>query len=472
MADLDSGLLLKLPSNLGCELVSKWLNAKSLSHLDIAYCNHLHRVRYLELLERSEPVIFETSITSKYYFARMHWMNERNMKCTMFSFGTFTPISTVEEQVLTTHLHKSASCISTIFISGKSFQTATMALQLSAESKCAVTMFVLNQKLVLLTSKETDQFCTAINTILRNSAAVLREVRIQTSMGGQARMYEGLHLPLLCRSVGIKFLDADLRTMCAAAPNLKEIVLFTPRCTGEGYAAVGQYCNELEELELDDPGGSGEGVGVDGIEGAALAIATGCPKLRILTLKCCRDLTDSGLTALVTHCKLLEELCVTENDVITDAPLIALAQSAGATLRYLELFKCPAIQGPGIVAVATHCPLLRTLQLDESGLLLLESITTIIPRLKNVQVLHLANFNGAVNDVVLDLIAEHMPQLEELDISEERYMPWTVDAVDNLVLKCEKLVRIEVGDITGFISDQRVNNWKALRPGLGVNVDL
>lgn len=148
--------------------------------------------------------------------------------------------------------------------------------------------------------------------------------------------------------------DGDLQSICKAAPKLEEITMHSPRCSNIGLAAIGKYCAGLKQLKLT--------AAVTNLDDAL--VAQGCKQLERLTLEEWGNMSDIGLSAISTHCVLLEELSVIENDIITDDPLLLLANHTAPRLLSLTLASCHSITGPDVVAIARRCPLLHTLNLN------------------------------------------------------------------------------------------------------------
>lgn len=85
------------------------------------------------------------------------------------------------------------------------------------------------------------------------------------------------------------------------------------RITDVALGAVGSHCKSLEKLSLDSELNHDEGV---------LAVAHGCPLLRVLRLQC-SNVTDKSLMAVGQYCSALELLTLQSFQKVTDMLVIS-----------------------------------------------------------------------------------------------------------------------------------------------------
>jgi hypothetical protein len=98
------------------------------------------------------------------------------------------------------------------------------------------------------------------------------------------------------------------------------------------------------------------GVTNDGV--SAVMSAPG-NRFRKVDLRWCPQLGDAALSAVATHCPLLDSVTLSKCPLVTDSGAVALAVSIGARLRSLDLGNCTQLGDKTVNAVAEHCPLLQ-----------------------------------------------------------------------------------------------------------------
>lgn len=240
-------LLTKLPENFVCCMLSKWLNTKSISRLDIAYCSHAERGTFLSLLSgyvTSESCLY--SIGSK-YFAKLHWMNSRQLRGTYLKFVQAPELTTEHVATMRTFISNCASHIKTVEMWRKS-SDLKLVLQMIARAGCSVTSLTVAAADGLDTLPQWD---APLSTILTLSADVLSELTIDSSESWTLFLGQGVELAAL-QSVSLTIHNNNqLCSLCAVARNLQHRHLIEPRCSGHGIAAIGQQCTHLEMFIVD-----------------------------------------------------------------------------------------------------------------------------------------------------------------------------------------------------------------------------
>lgn len=201
-------------------------------------------------------------------------------------------------------------------------------------------------------------------------------------------------------------------------------------------------------------------------------MAAGCPHLSHLNIDDCSVLTDVSVYALAAHCTQLVDLSLSFNENITDASLIALAHAAAAhTLQAVHLRWCELLIGACVREFSLYCPLLHTLSVPvrrENNEDVLEHVKLAIPHLKRVRKLDISYHR--VDDSVLQLIADHMPELVDLDIGHDTgdVTTYTSIGLSAIALQCEKLQVLNLCSSREDASKLAETLWKQLRPGLQI----
>lgn len=149
-----------------------------------------------------------------------------------------------------------------------------------------------------------------------------------------------------------------------------------------------------------------------------------------------------GLVALATHCTQLQQMSVCNNDNVTDAALVALAQTGSAHLRTLQFNRCISVSATCIETLATNCRSLHTLDLANMNAISEQCLRTIVSHLKNVRVLGLS-CSGA-GDATMAIVAQHMSQLERLTLTGDYIHMYTPAGIDRITSMCENLKYLDL----------------------------
>lgn len=99
-----------------------------------------------------------------------------------------------------------------------------------------------------------------------------------------------------------------------------------------------------------------------GDEGVA-AIAGGCPRLKVVNVSYCANITDASLRSLAQGLRDLVQLELRACIKVTSVGLCYLAASC-KHLRELDVKRCCYVSDSGIHAIAQGCPNLRQVQIN------------------------------------------------------------------------------------------------------------
>jgi len=88
-----------------------------------------------------------------------------------------------------------------------------------------------------------------------------------------------------------------------------------------------------------------------------------CPWLQAVDLSACQGLGDAAVKALSLHCPL-RTLRLARCSALGDAGVEALAANLGLRLQHLDVSFCQRLTDRSLLALGTHCPQLRVLELN------------------------------------------------------------------------------------------------------------
>jgi hypothetical protein len=176
-------------------------------------------------------------------------------------------------------------------------------------------------------------------------------------MGALGRSCPQLHTLVLMQSRGV---DSSallaLATHCTSLTQLKinrcntadaGLVAIVSKCEGlefldlswcnnlhdESILAVAAHCKHLQTLKLGNSWISAK---------AFQTLVCSCIKMRKFSLRFCKLVTDECVALIAFNCPDLEDLCLTENSLVTDASLLSLAQHSRC-LRQVHFGNCVGI---------------------------------------------------------------------------------------------------------------------------------
>lgn len=322
----------------------------------------------------------DSNIPGKIYLNHIYWMKSRGVKCTQLNFTSLFTLSSKDSLLLGDCMRSLQSCLKGVHLIHNSRSVTHTLLNLLASHKVAVANFSVDLRPTMLRRELREaKWDEPMREILLNSVSTLTELNMLLRFEWHSIMVQGAQFHALRKLTVHGCDDADLLTICAAAPNLTYIQLIQPDCSDIGFEEIGRHCCSLEYFNLmfDEH--------VVNIDHALETLAQGCNKLKRIELHDCEAFTDVGITAVATHCTQLEHLLICTNDNIKDASLIALAHSNCAKImKLLHLQFCADVTGSGMVEIAMHCPALCTLELKALFRLAIEQLEMFIPYLKNL----------------------------------------------------------------------------------------
>ncbi|KAF7226183.1 F-box/LRR-repeat protein 4 [Nothobranchius furzeri] len=165
---------------------------------------------------------------------------------------------------------------------------------------------------------------------------------------------------------------------------LRRLVLYRTKIEQTAVLSILTFCTEMRHLNL------GSCLRIDDYDVVSSMIAARCRSMRSLDLWRCRNLTDRGLTELVSGCRMLEEL---------------------------DLGWCPTLQS------STGC---------------FQQLARCLPRLRKL----ILTANRTVSDSDIEELASCCPSLQHLDILGTRLV--SAASLKKLLQSCPRLVLLDV----------------------------
>lgn len=192
----------KLPASIAQNMLSEWLTAKSVSKLDVAMCNHMHKQVFLDLLRELQirtvnHILLDQNVPHKLLW--MQWMVNRCAKYSTFKIGSsmpsrrsLAPLSAANLAVVDAYVHQGRHTLKDVWIYS-SEATAEKLLQIMATHQCAVTSILVNT-FPQGSAISKPRWGEALGTVLLCSASTLTELSVDCSINWTAYSEQGLIL--------------------------------------------------------------------------------------------------------------------------------------------------------------------------------------------------------------------------------------------------------------------------------------
>lgn len=186
------------------------------------------------------------------------------------------------------------------------------------------------------------------------------------------------------------------------------------KLTDVGLKALGQ-CGSLESVNLGQASGL--------TDGALIAICNGNPCLKNLVVSY-GQVSDRALKAVAT-CKLMQELALNNCSRVTNDGLILIAQGC-PLLRYISVSYCEQISDSGVVALANGCKGILKIRLDGCRLLSNPSVRILCQANKKLRYLSLQHCTKLSDDVFHHLLSA--PSLRFVDLGRGKLTTGAMDS--------------------------------------------
>lgn len=445
-------VLLNLPTDLAADILTNWVGTAGTVRFDSAICDSTPRPKFANILS---GCIFHQPVQGR--------INSDNL--VKWSLIRLTRVDTLyinEASDLSMYEAFLATCGSTVTKirlerRARSDVLSTTKLMSLAAIHCPQLKF-------LDWNGAGDGLDAALREVVTR-CTLLQELRVSASIysGFTSQSLEGILCPQL-RTLALHcFYNVEITAaFIQMAPNLDTLFMRTFRApTEDGIIALQHINPSLKHLEITD---------TQIKDDELIYIVNLCPQIVSI------NLSDSGfqgtvLTArsieyMAQHLTSLAKVDLSSTNLSEDC-LLALVRHRAQTLAALDIVQCYRLSVSTINSTLRQCTKLTRLgkHLDRDVRLLDFTL------LANIQDLHLVMDTSGKCAEVLTQIAEHCPKLQHLllDVLEELE---TTDELDTIVENCADIrtlkVRAEEFDCGGFVSQEKLEEWKVLRPQLVV----
>lgn len=177
-------------------VLSQWLNIRMLARLDVAYCNHKHRDRLVELLHNTEVSFLKDRVADpQLTLCRMRWLFARHMKCSSLSMTNCCRYPDEDVEFLHSYLQRAASYLKKLRFDGNLLALLTV-VELLAVTVCALTHIDI---------ESSDYFVSIgipsslLKNVIQNSAPVLQVFHTNITAGWQCIFGEHVYFPALVK---------------------------------------------------------------------------------------------------------------------------------------------------------------------------------------------------------------------------------------------------------------------------------
>ncbi|XAR68752.1 hypothetical protein NMG60_11000110 [Bertholletia excelsa] len=172
----------------------------------------------------------------------------------------------------------------------------------------------------------------------------------------------------------------------------------------EAFILLGEHCRFLEELDLTD----------NEIDDEGLRSISRCSRLSILKLGICLNITDEGLTHIGMSCSKLSELDLYRASAITDSAILAIARGCPG-LEMINIAYCKNITDASLISLS-RCSKLNTLESRGCPFITSLGLVAIAERCKQLTRLDIKKCYN-INDAGMIPLAHFSQNLKQINLS-------------------------------------------------------
>ena len=441
-----------LPTDLAADILTNWVGTAGTVRFDSAFCDSTTRPKFASILS---GCIFHQPVQGR--------INSDNL--VKWSLIRLTRVNTLyinEASDLSMYEAFLATCGSTV---------TKIRLERRARSDVLSTTNLMNlaaihcpQLKFLDWNGAGDGLDAALREVLTR-CTLLQELRVNASIysGFTSQSREGILCPQLRTLALTCFYSAEITAaFIKMAPNPDTLFMRTFRSPSEDGIIALQHINPcLKHLEITDSQLKDDEL---------ICIVNLCPQIVSINVSD-TGMMDSQLTIrsieyLAQNLTSLAKVNLSCSNLTEDC-FLSVVRHRSQTLTALDIVQCYRLSVSTINSALRQCTKLTRLgtHLDRDVRLLDFTL------LANIQDLHLVMDTSGKCAEVLTQIAEHCPKLQHLllDVLEELEI---TDELDTIVENCVDIrtlkIRAEEFDCGGFVSQEKLEEWKVLRPQLVV----
>lgn len=298
----------------------------------------------------------------------------------------------------------SQKCVSTKHLNVSTCRSVTDASMTKLAKNCPSLEHIGVYRLTNVFVLALSQYCPLLKHISGQSCRDL----VDTSM---IQLFQKCNITHLTICQCNKLTDAFINSLAKSCRQLKHLNIgrkfdrdtFSIR-------SLGQHCHSLLYLDCSNIQLEDESV---------LSIADSCHSLQHLNLQNCMRLTDASMLSIAHQCPSLEYLNVYFCFRLTDASIQSLAKNC--QLKHITVSSCIEITGVSIIAIATHCPELISLDVSHCNSLTDVSIVAVSTGCKLLKYLNIKDCIS-LTDYVVGTCDEYFSSLLTITISYSQFM--------------------------------------------------
>ena len=482
---------LELPSGVVYDILTCWLELKSVCKLDTAYCETQQRARLVELCQENAVVFTLTPNIRSWDY--IQWVVKRRLKIANVEFPLLVNERICSELFNFTGMHfrkliLEHTCL--LKLVGSSCPNLTHAevriSPMDASFRAVIAGCSLLESLefegigfgdtmndatvwfdgivcsklsTLKASYGCDRLFMAISKSCPNLTSLdCKGAHFTTTASLTDRGIQALaNSPISLVSLKIGFSNAlpsiHSTILSIAKPTLVTLELNDLELTEQEIVQLVRNCPNIKEITFWN---------MDGVTERCLeVIADELPLITKLKLVKCGAFTDQGFLRIAEKCLRLQVVIVDGNTHITEHSLLKLAQNC-SQLREIHFGNVAhLLEDSFLYVLAENCLMLSTIYISFSPMLTDDGVCALVKKCVNLSSIYLGK---SITDKSLRAIAEYCKLLKVLDT--KRCVGVTVHGVTKVVEACKDVRQLHVRQ--GLLSSTTKVTWKTQFPLLNV----
>jgi len=347
--------LLTLPNGIISLIFREFLILQDISKLDIAYCNHKNRDKFLNIICDDQYVQYNNiKLNNKNVDNTLIWFSKRKINIpSKISIDWCDSITLIGITGLVTN----NTCNNLISLNLRGCK--------HINDDCIIMIVNNCHNIQILDLSFSDNITNiGISEIGRNLQLQLQSLSIErfyydildnvsdiSDLGiiDIAKYCTNLHT---LNINGCKITNEGLYEISHNCPNLKYLDIFGCPITNLGVIDLANHCSNLTYFQF----------GMDeSINNSIIEIAKKCKKLETLAFAMIRCITDDTMIEVARNINSLKELYIRGNKCISDIPLIELVRNVSSNLLVLDIQGCKKMTDNLMIEIGNYCSNLTSL---------------------------------------------------------------------------------------------------------------